>query len=224
MRIAQIQHVFGNEVRHLSLALLLSVTALAAFAYGAGRSGATGDNGGPIKVGVIVPLSGRLSSFGRSTANGIEMAADEINKAGGISGRRVELIVEDDRGLPDHAVRIATKLIKEDKVHALLGEAASSNSLAAASVAQRFRVPMISPSSTSPRVTQVGNFIFRVCFIDQFQGEVMAEFAIKTLKAKRAAILFANTSEYSRGLSNSFQREFIRRGGRIVQKQHSTLR
>ena len=138
---------------------------------------------GPIVVGYYGDLSGRTSNFGQSTKNGVEMAADEINKAGGINGRKSDSFRRRS-GRPEKAATVVTKLINQDQVHALLGEVASANSLAAAPNAQEAKVPMISPSSTNPAVTQVGDYIFRVCFIDPFQGEVMAKFAANTLKAK----------------------------------------
>jgi len=167
-------------------------------------------------------LSGRTSSFGQSTKNGVEMAADEINKAGGINGRQIQIITEDDQGEPNKAATVVTKLINQDKVQALLGEVASSNSLAAAPKAQEAKVPMISPSSTNPAVTQVGDYIFRVCFIDPFQGEVMAKFSANNLKAKRAAILYDFNSDYSRGLYQFFKRSFTSLGGQIVSEQSYT--
>lgn len=187
------------------------------------RGGATnGSNTGPIVVGYYGDLSGRTSSFGQSTKNGVEMAADEINKAGGINGRQVQIVVEDDQGEPNKAATVVTKLINQDKVQALLGEVASSNSLAAAPKAQEAKVPMISPSSTNPAVTQVGDYIFRVCFIDPFQGEVMAKFSANNLKAKRAAILYDFNSDYSRGLYQFFKRSFTQLGGQIVSEQSYT--
>jgi len=147
------------------------------------------------------------------------MAADEINSAGGISGRRIQLIVEDDQGQPQQAAAVVMKLITQDGVHGVLGEVASSNTLAAAPIAQRSRIPMITPSSTHPLITQVGDYIFRVCFIDPFQGEVMARFARNTLRARRAAIFHDIGSEYSRGLAVTFEDHFTRLGGRIVIRQ-----
>ncbi len=181
-----------------------------------------GDGTGIILVGYYGDLSGRTSSFGQSTKNGVEMAADEINKAGGINGRTIKIITEDDQGEPNKAATVVTKLINQDKVQALLGEVASSNSLAAAPKAQEAKVPMISPSSTNPAVTQVGDYIFRVCFIDPFQGEVMAKFSANNLKAKRAAILYDFNSDYSRGLYQFFKRSFISLGGEIVSEQSYT--
>jgi branched-chain amino acid transport system substrate-binding protein len=186
------------------------------------RGGGVADETGPIRVGVYADLTGQTSSFGQSTKNGIQMAADEINKAGGVNGRQIQLVIEDDQGLPAQAATVVTKLINQDKVQAVLGEVASSNSLAAAPKAQEAKIPMITPSSTNPKVTQVGDYIFRVCFIDPFQGEVMAKFAANTLKAKTAAVLTDVNSDYSRGLDQFFTENFTKLGGRIVEKQSYT--
>lgn len=206
------------------LALLLITTLFAGFACERRGTGTNGGDSGPILVGYYGDLSGNTSSFGQSTKNGVEMAVDEINKAGGINGRQVQIIVEDDQGEPNKAATVVSKLVNQDRVHAILGEVASSNSLAAAPKAQEGKVPMISPSSTNPAVTQVGDYIFRVCFIDPFQGEVMAKFAANNLKAKRAAILYDFNSDYSRGLFQFFTRSFKQLGGEIVSEQSYTQR
>jgi len=203
-------------------ALFLITTLLIGIACERRGNETNGVSTGQIIVGYYGDLSGRTSSFGQSTKNGVEMAADEINKAGGINGRTVQIITEDDQGEPNKAATVVTKLINQDKVQALLGEVASSNSLAAAPKAQEAKVPMISPSSTNPAVTQVGDYIFRVCFIDPFQGEVMAKFAANNLKAKRAAILYDFNSDYSRGLYQFFKRSFTSLGGQIVSEQSYT--
>jgi branched-chain amino acid transport system substrate-binding protein len=204
------------------LALLLLTALFTGYACERRGTQATGDGTGTILIGYYGDLSGRTSSFGQSTKNGVEMAADEINKAGGINGRQVQIITEDDQGEPNKAATVVTKLINQDKVQAILGEVASSNSLAAAPKAQEAKIPMISPSSTNPAVTQVGDYIFRVCFIDPFQGEVMAKFAANNLKAKRAAILYDFNSDYSRGLYQFFKRSFTGLGGQIVSEQSYT--
>ena len=209
-------------MKRISL-IIVSVFMLVAVLACERRDGnSAGGETGPIKVGVYMDLSGQTSSFGQSSVNGIRMAAEEINKAGGVNGRQIELVVEDDQGRPEQAATVVTKLINQDRVHAVLGEVASSNSLAAAPIAQQARVPMITPSSTNPKVTQVGDYIFRVCFIDPFQGEVMAKFAANTLKAKKAAILLDVNSDYSRGLAQFFENSFSGLGGQIIQKQSYT--
>ena len=203
-------------------ALFLITTLLIGFACERRGTVSSGGGTGPILVGYYGDLSGRTSSFGQSTKNGVEMAADEINKAGGINGRTIQIITEDDQGEPNKAATVVTKLINQDKVQAILGEVASSNSLAAAPKAQEAKVPMISPSSTNPAVTQVCDYIFRVCFIDPFQGEVMAKFSANNLKAKRAAILYDFNSDYSRGLYQFFKRSFTSLGGQVVVEQSYT--
>ena len=180
------------------------------------RPAQTGDT---IRVGVYGDTTGATSSFGQSTKNGIQLAFDEINAAGGVNGKKLEMIFEDDQGTPEKAKTVISKLINQDKVVAVLGEVASSNSLAAAPVAQEAKVPMITPSSTNPKVTEVGDYISRVCFIDPFQGSVMAKFAANTLKAKTAAIFGDNSSDYSKGLTQFFEQEFTKLGGTVITKQ-----
>jgi branched-chain amino acid transport system substrate-binding protein len=188
-----------------------------------GGDGGTTDSGsGPIKVGIYGDLSGQTSSFGQSTKNGALMAIDEINAAGGINGRKIEWLMEDDQGQPQQASTVVTKLINQDKVVAIIGEVASSNSLAAAPKAQEAKVPMITPSSTNPKVTQVGDYIFRVCFTDDFQGAVAAKFAANTLHAKKAAVLGDFNSDYSKGMTQYFVQEFTGAGGQIVAQQSYT--
>jgi branched-chain amino acid transport system substrate-binding protein len=186
---------------------------------GSGSSGSTGDT---IKVGVYGDLTGQTSSFGQSTKNGIELAVEEINAAGGINGKKIELVVEDDQGRPEQAKTVVSKLINQDKVQAVLGEVASTNSLAAAPVAQEAKIPMITPSSTNPKVTETGDYVSRVCFIDPFQGSVMAKFAANTLKAKTAAILGDVNSDYSKGLTQFFEEEFTKLGGKVIAKEAYT--
>jgi branched-chain amino acid transport system substrate-binding protein len=179
-------------------------------------------NSGPILIGYYGDLTGRTSNFGQSTKNGVEMAVAELNNAGGIGGRQIQVLSEDDEGRPERSATVVTKLIDQDKVIALVGENTSGNTLAAAPKAQTARVPMISPAATAPAVTQVGDYIFRVCFIDPFQGEVMAKFAANSLKAKTAAIMLDFNSPYSRGLTQFFEISFNKLGGRVISKQSYT--
>jgi branched-chain amino acid transport system substrate-binding protein len=187
-----------------------------------GGNGSTSGGGDTIKVGVYGDLTGQTSSFGQSTKNGIELAVEEINKAGGVNGKQIQLVVEDDQGRPEQAKTVVSKLINQDKVVAVLGEVASTNSLAAAPVAQEAKIPMITPSSTNPKVTETGDYISRVCFIDPFQGSTMAKFAATSLKAKTAAILGDVNSDYSKGLTQFFEEEFTKQGGKVVAKEAYT--
>ncbi|MDB5104982.1 MAG: branched-chain amino acid transporter, amino acid-binding protein [Fibrobacteres bacterium] len=169
-----------------------------------------------ILIGHYGSLTGATATFGQSAQKGIEMAVDAINASGGVLGKKLKVLVEDDQGNPIEAQTAVTKLINKDRVVAVLGEIASSNSLAAAPVAQQNRIPMISPGSTNPKVTAVGDYIFRVCFIDPFQGLVMAKFATNTLKLKNVAVLRDIKSDYSVGLANFFVENFTKMGGTIV--------
>jgi len=169
-----------------------------------------------IVLGEFGSLTGVTATFGKSTQKGIEMALDEINKAGGIEGKPIRIIVEDDQSKPEEAATAVKKLVSQDKVLLVLGEVASSRSLAGAPICQGAGVPMITPSSTNPKVTQVGDFIFRVCFIDPFQGEVMAKFARNTLKVSKAAILKDIKNDYSVGLAQFFTETFTNLGGEVI--------
>src|SRR5437868_5103251 len=133
-----------------------------------GKGGAGGASGNEIVIGEYGSLTGTTATFGISTKNGIETKVAEINKAGGLLGKQIRVIVEDDQGKPEEAQTVVTKLITSDHVTAILGEVSSSRTLAAAPVAQQSQIPMISPSSTNPAVTDVGDYIFRVCYIDPF--------------------------------------------------------
>lgn len=176
-----------------------------------------------IKIGYYGDLSGPTFNFGESAKNGVLMAVEEINQAGGINGHRIDLVIEDDQGSAERAATRAGKLIDQDKVIAVIAGGTSGNSRAGAPKAQVAKIPLISPSATDPAVTQIGDYIFRACFIDTFQGEVMAKFAFNTLKAQKAAILLDFNSPYSRGLSDFFELSFTRLGGQIVNKQLYTI-
>jgi branched-chain amino acid transport system substrate-binding protein len=204
--------------------ILPAVLVLMALAFSCTRQAE--ENGSPdrstIKIGYFGDLTGPTFNFGQSAINGVLMVANDVNQAGGINGRRIDVVIEDDRGSPEEAARLTAKLIDQDKVIAIIAGGTSGNSRAAAPKAQSSHVPFISPSSTDPAVTQTGNYIFRTCFVDTFQGEVMARFAANTLKAQKAAILFDFNSPYGRGLTDYFELSFAKFGGRLVSKQSYT--
>lgn len=176
-------------------------------------------SGDVIKIGEVGSMTGSEATFGTSTHQGIELAANQINAAGGIKGKKIQIISLDDQGKPDEAATAVTKLITQNGVSAILGEVASSRSMAMAPIAQNHKIPMITPSSTNPKVTELGDHIFRVCFIDPFQGTVMAKFAHETLKVKKVAILRDIKNDYSVGLSNFFAETFKKLGGEIIVDQ-----
>jgi len=169
-----------------------------------------------IKVGEYGSLTGSTATFGISTKNGIELFVDNLNASGGIGGKKIHVLVEDDQSRPEEAATAVNKLIAQDGVVAVLGEVASSRSLAAAPICQNAGVPMISPSSTNPRVTEIGDHIFRVCYIDPFQGMVIAKFARNTLHFSKGAIFRDNKNDYSVGLANYFSEAYKGMGGTIV--------
>src|SRR5882672_12121571 len=197
--------------------------ALVACGPGGGDEQAGGGSAsGPILIGHVASLTGDTATFGQSTDRGMRLAFDELNAKGGVLGRQFDLRSEDDRSLTEEARTAAQKLLQRDQVVALLGEIASSRSLAAAPEAQRSRVPMITPGSTNPKVTEVGDYIFRACFIDPFQGTVMARFAVEELKVKKVAILFDFKQDYSVGLADFFRKKFTELGGEIVADERYT--
>ncbi len=169
-----------------------------------------------IKVGEYGSLTGGTATFGASSKNGIELFVDNLNAQGGIGGMKIHVLVEDDQSKPEEAATAVNKLIAQDGVVAVLGEVASSRSLAAAPICQNAGVPMISPSSTNPKVTEIGDGIFRVCYIDPFQGMVIAKFAKNTLHFSKGAIFRDNKNDYSVGLANYFTESYRGMGGTIV--------
>lgn len=188
---------------------------------------ATGQAGAPaagavLLVGHVGSLTGNEATFGDSTDKGIRLAIDEVNAQGGVKGKELQLKTYDDQGKPEEAAIAATRLIVQDKISVLLGEVASSRSLAMAPIADQNRVPMISPSSTNPRVTKDGAktrpYVFRVCFIDPFQGTVMAKFA-SGKGVKKVAVLRDVGNDYSVGLADYFLSKFKELGGKIVDDQ-----
>jgi branched-chain amino acid transport system substrate-binding protein len=180
------------------------------------KSGSGGDSGNTIKVGEYASLTGKEATFGISSHEGTLMAIEEINAAGGVLGKKLELLTEDTQSKSGEPATVVNKLITRDNVVAVLGEVASSRSLEAAPICQQNQIPMISPSSTNPDVTKTGDYIFRVCFIDPFQGTVMANFATKTLHARRVAVFTDVKSDYSKGLAKFFKEQFRKNGGEIV--------
>ena len=184
---------------------------------GAGCGGSMTDE---LVIGEYGSLTGNDATFGLSTKAGVEVALDELiaKKEGKIGGLKVRVVVEDDRGMAEEAATVVQKLINQDRVIAVLGEVASSRSLAGGPICQQAGVPMISPSSTNPEVTKKGDFIFRMCFLDDFQGWVMAKFAAQDLGLKRVAILKDIKNDYSVGLANYFKQAFESMGGTIVEE------
>lgn len=176
----------------------------------------------PIKIGQYGAFTGKEAAFGVSSRKGVILAFEEANAAGGLLGRKLDLIAEDNQSKAGESATIAKKFVSRDKVVAVIGGNVSVNSLEAAPILQNAKIPMVAISSTNPRVTEMGNYIFRVCFIDPFQGAVLSKFALTTLHAKRAAIITSVNNPYSVGISKVFREKFTAGGGEIViEQRHS---
>src|SRR5258706_3640103 len=176
--------------------------------------------GNEIIVGEYGSMTGSEATFGQSTHNGLTMAIEEVNAAGGIRGKKVRLVSYDDQGKTSEVGTAVTRLITNDNVLAVVGEVASSLSIAGGQIAQQHKTPMISPSSTNAKVPEVGDYVFRVCFIDPFQGYVMARFATDTkdkngLGVKRVAILIDQRQAYAQGLAKNFADALTKLGGAV---------
>jgi branched-chain amino acid transport system substrate-binding protein len=211
---------------------LLTLGIVALVGLGACNGGGNGDDGGstagsgdgPIKIGHYASMTGKEATFGQQVDQGIRMALEEINAAGGVLGRKLEVITEDTQSQTQAAGLAAEKLIGRDEVVALLGEVASGRTMAAAPIAEREKVPMLSPASTNEKVTiakdgGVLKYVYRICFIDPFQGEVMAKFASQNLGKKRVAVLVDKANAYSVGLAKNFSDKFKALGGEVLVEQ-----
>ena len=201
--------------KNLSIVLIL-ILVLSAFS---GCAGTDKSDTTPIMLGSIMPISGPVSTYGIQSRDAINMAIDEINAAGGILGRPVQVIVEDDEANPEKTKNAFTKLVTKDGVIGIIGALTSKCSLAITTEAQARQIIMISPSSTNDTVTAAGDYIFRACYNDSFQGQVVAQFAYENLKAMNAAILYDNTNDYSKGLTENFKSTFLALGGTIVAEE-----
>jgi len=214
-----LKELMKNWHGHFLLAATLSCLV---WASGCGKGGE--QSGGAaadteIKVGEFASLTGKEASFGQSSHKGTALAIDQINSAGGVLGKKINLITEDDLSKPGESATIVKKFISQDHVVAVLGEVASSRSIEAARISQDNKVPQISPASTNPKVTETGDYIFRACFTDPFQGKLLAEFGLTTLKAKHIAVLTDVGSAYSVGLADYFKQAFTTEGGTVIGEQ-----
>ena len=188
--------------------------ALALFAAGCSKS-----ESDTIAIGGIFPLSGDVAVYGVECKKGIDLAIGEINEAGGVNGKKIMLIGEDDEGKPDKSVNAFKKLTTKDKVKFIIGSLTSGCVQAVTTLAQAGRVIQIAPAATSPAITDAGDYIFRACFIDPFQGTVGGKFATDTLGAKRAAVLYDIQNDYSVGLEENFVKAFETGGGTVVARE-----
>ena len=172
-----------------------------------------------LKIGVVSPLTGATATFGQENVNGIKLAYEKLKKG---PGKKFDLAIEDDKSEAIESTNATRKLLSVDKVSVMIGSPTSSLTLASAPIVQEAKIPFITPAATNPKVTTVGNFITRTCFTDDFQGIVMAKFAIQTLKKTKGLILIENTSDYSRGLAKAFTEQFTKLGGKMANADELT--
>jgi branched-chain amino acid transport system substrate-binding protein len=211
-------------VRKKKLAgIFMSFMMAAGVMAGCNSSSTSGDKDSDvIKIGANLELSGGVASYGQSIEEGIQLALEEINKEG-IDGKKIELVKFDNKSDAAEATSGTTKLISQDKVVAIIGAATSTNTLAQVQIAQKNKIPLLTPTGTNPTVTLkdgvLNDFVFRTCFIDPFQGTVAANFAAKDLKAKNAAIIIDSSSDYAKGLAAAFQEAFEANGGKVVKEE-----
>lgn len=202
----------------MACAMVLSVMTVTGCGGSAKNAGPADSN--EIVIGASFELTGAVANYGKSTLNGVKLAVDEVNKAGGINGKKIKLVESDNKSEPSEAGNAVTKLLSQDKAIAIIGPATSGAVAAASQIVTDAKVPLMAPVATAENITvkdgKTKEFIFRACFIDPFQGQVMAEFANKSLKVKKVAILFDASSEYSKGLSDVFKKTFEKAGGAIV--------
>ncbi len=196
-------------VKSRILAVVVVFVMIAALIAGCGESKT-------INLGAIQPISGQVSAYGTQTRDAINMAVEEINANGGVLGKPIKMTVEDDEASPDKTKNAFMKLVAKDKVIGIVGALTSKCSLAITQSAQDKKIILISPSSTNDTITDAGDYIFRACYNDSFQGQVVAQFSYETLKAKKAAILYDVTNDYSKGLTTNFSEKFKELGGEIV--------
>ena len=212
-----------SKMRLSFIGSLVTVAMVSLMLTGCGSTPSASDSK-EIKIGGNIEMTGGVANYGKATKNGIELAFKEANAAGGVLGKQLKLIVADNKSEPSEATNAITKLITQDKVSVVLGPIASSNVLATLQVGQDNKVPVVTATGTNTKITvdengKVKPYAFRSCFIDPFQGTVMANFATKSLNAKTAVIYVDNSSDYSKGLAESFEAQFVKNGGTIVGKE-----
>jgi len=202
--------------------LKAATTTLISVILAASVAGCSSSSSKEIKIGLLNEMTGGNATIGTAAANGAKLAIKEINANGGLLGKQIKAVVADNKSEPSESANAMTKLLTQDKVVAVTGTFSSSNAIAAASVAEANKSPYLVAGATNPKVTvdektkNVKKYIYRVCFIDPFQGTVAANFAAKDLKVKKAAMLVDNSSDYSKGLAEFFEAALKKEGGEIV--------
>lgn len=199
-----------------SLKKAAEIVCVALLCLGGVFTGCSKDSGDTIKIGGIFPLSGEVAVYGTECRNGIMLAIDEINAAGGVNGKQLELVGEDDEGSPEKSVNVYKKLVTKDNCDVIIGSLTSGCTAAISSLAQAQKVLLLAPAATLTSITEAGDYVFRACFIDPFQGTVGGKFSRETLGASRAAVLYDIGNDYSIGLYENFKVAFEQGGGTVV--------
>ncbi len=189
-----------------------------------GATPQTGDKGEPgakagLKVGVVMPMSGQTATFGEEAVSGLKLALDEINAQ---SDAKIELVIKDDKGDSTETANLVGQVIKVDNVRVIIGSVTSTSTLKGGKVAQENGIPMLSPSATNVDVTRKGEFVSRICFIDEFQGEILARLALGDLGKRKVVILTDKASDYSIGLAAAFKKTFVEGGGQVLGEESYT--
>src|SRR3984893_10169603 len=182
-------------------------------------AGIPADAAEKLKIGEVNPITGAIGRYGTTCHQGIQLAIDQANSSGGALGKKIALLTEDNQSQAGQTSTIVRKFVTQDKVVAIIGDLTSSATLEGGPIAQAAKIPMVTPLATNPKVTEIGDYIFRVCFIDEFQGRVMARFALENLKAKKAALLTDTKQDYSVGLTGFFKETFVNGAGSVVRGQ-----
>lgn len=204
---------------------LISSLAIASVLVASLVSGCGSKEDKNIKIGMVYELTGNTASYGTSAANGAKLAFKEINAAGGVLGKQIEIITADNKGEPSESANAMSKVINQNKVVAVTGFTVSSCGIAASAVAEANKIPFVAAATVNPKVTvddrtgKVKDYTFRACFIDSFQGTVGANFALKGLKANKTAIMTDSSSDYSKGLTEIFRSTYVKAGGKIVAEE-----
>ena len=176
-----------------------------------------------IKIGGNVEMTGGVANYGNQALSGMKLAFKQVNASGGVLGKKINLILADNKSEPAEAANAMTKLITQDKVSIVMGPIVSSNVLATAQIAEDNKVVVMTPTGTSEKITvdkgKVRPFAFRACFIDPFQGRIMANYATKSLKVKTAVIYIDSSSDYSKGVAAAFEETFVKNGGKVAGKE-----
>lgn len=200
------------------MAILLTLATAVGLLGGCGSQDSSSGSS-EIKIGVIMPITGSVAQFGQSGKKGLDLLQEETNKGGGILGKQVKFIYEDDEGKAASSANVAQKLINDEQVSAIIGPLTSTCAISVAAIAQQNKIPMVTGTGTNAKITEAGDYIFRTCFIDPFQGQVVAKFATSKLSAKTATVLYNNGDDYSKGLADSFSQSFEKYGGKVLEEE-----